>query len=318
MRIDLTKNDIIILDSCSNKKKHGISYHLIINNVIFENNEIQKKYIKYFVNKINDNDIVKSLIGDFIDDSIYKNNQPMRLVNQSKADKLIVLKNINDVNIYDTFICSHNNDNNFIKSDDIECLTIDSIKQKPKKQNIPKSDKLPKIDISQNKINLKIIKNVSDEDFVKLPRWKQYLYLISQPTKNWNIYFKVACALANCEGSTVEDFKEWAALHDDYNENDEVIKNFETRRNKKGYKLGTLRYLAHDDEPEYFKNNFYEIIPILDELNFQGYNVIYDDKKFLNPKYVKLLEKFIYLWADMGRGKTVWITLFILHKMNIE
>jgi hypothetical protein len=37
--------------------------------------------------------------------------------------------------------------------------------------------------------------------------------------------------VASCDGSTVEDFKEWARLHPDYNENDEVIETFDKKKN---------------------------------------------------------------------------------------
>jgi hypothetical protein len=48
---------------------------------------------------------------------------------------------------------------------------------------------------------------------------------------NWDEYNKVCCAVASCDGSTVEDFKMWARLHPDYNENDEVIETFDKKKN---------------------------------------------------------------------------------------
>ena len=105
--IDISKDDIIILDSCSNRKEHGISFHLIINKVVFQNNTKQKIYIDNLVEKINNDIKVSSIFNRFIDKTIYKpKSQNMRLINQSKASKLIQLKSIRKINISDSFVCS--------------------------------------------------------------------------------------------------------------------------------------------------------------------------------------------------------------------
>ena len=66
--------------------------------------------------------------------------------------------------------------------------------------------------------------------YVQMKPYKQYLFLINQPL-NWGEYNNIICAVASVEGSTVEDVKEWAALHPEYNEEDEVIKTFDQKRN---------------------------------------------------------------------------------------
>jgi hypothetical protein len=165
----------------------------------------------------------------------------MRLINQSKINKNVILKN-NEVKIYDTLINIHEDINNYIKLDDIKHLENIKIittkhkepktKEKKINKNINTNDNLniycPKYE-TLPKINLKMIKNINDDDFKKLPYWKQYLYLINQPL-NWDEYFKISCALAKCDGSTIEEFKEWAKLHPEYNDQDPEIINFDKEK----------------------------------------------------------------------------------------
>jgi glycosyltransferase involved in cell wall biosynthesis len=55
--------------------------------------------------------------------------------------------------------------------------------------------------------------------------YKRYLYLIKQPTK-WDDYYLIACALAKLD-APIDDFKEWAALHPEYNKDDNIINSYE-------------------------------------------------------------------------------------------
>ena len=59
---------------------------------------------------------------------------------------------------------------------------------------------------------------------------------------SYDIYRDIAWALANCDGSNVEDFKDWAKLHPKYDEHQESILDFEKHRNHpKGLTLSFLK-----------------------------------------------------------------------------
>jgi len=323
LKVDLTNNDIIILDSSDQLKT---SYHLIINKIIFENIETQKIFIKYIENTIYSNNFYNNLIGDFIDSGIYTKNRPFRFINQSKLKQTRILKN-NNVEILKTFVTAHEDQRNYIKMNDIQHLEknkFETVKTTKTKQtnNIKKHN----INIysshfaSIQKVNIKTLKNMTDEDIKKMKPYKQYLYLLHQPLK-WEVYNNVVCAVASVEGSTVEDVKEWAALHPEYNENDDVIKTFDKKKewakqNIKHKNLYYLRQIAKLCDPDFFKDAPEELIKNLFDLNLDGYEVIIEDSKYIDEerKLLLLLVKFLLILAPMGKGKTQFIKDYI--KLN--
>lgn len=316
LKVDLTNNDIIILDSSDQLKT---SYHLIINKIIFENIETQKIFIKYLENTIYSNNFYNNIISNFIDSGIYTKNRPFRFINQSKLKQTRILKN-NNVEILKTFVTAHEEQENYIKMNDIEHLEkikFETVKTTKIKQtnNIKKNN----INIysphfaSSPKENLKTLKNVTDNDIKEMKPYKQYLYLIHQPLK-WEVYNNVVCAVASVEGSTVEDVKEWAALHPEYNENDDVIKTFDKKKewakqNIKHKNIYYLRNLAKLCDPDFFKDAPEELIKNLFGLNLEGYEVINEDSKYIDEKrqLLLLLVKFLIIFAPMGKGKTQFI-----------
>jgi hypothetical protein len=320
LKVDLTNNDIIILDSSDQLKT---SYHLIINKIIFENIETQKIFIKYIENTIYSNNFYNNLIGDFIDSGIYTKNRPFRFINQSKLKQTRILKN-NNVEILKTFVTAHEDQRNYIKMNDIQHLEknkFETVKTTKTKQtnNIKKHN----INIysshfaSIQKVNLKTLKNMTDEDIKEMKPYKQYLYLLHQPLK-WEVYNNVVCAVASVEGSTVEDVKEWAALHPEYNENDDVIKTFDKKKewakqNIKHKNLYYLRQIAKLCDPDFFKDAPEELIKNLFGLNLEGYDVIIEDSKYIDEKrdLLLLVIKFILIYAPMGKGKTQFIKDYI-------
>lgn len=323
LKIDITNNDIIILDSSDQLKT---SYHLIINKIIFENIETQKIFIKYIENTIYSNNFYNNLIGSFIDSGIYTKNRVFRFINQSKLKQTRILKN-NNVEILKTFVTAHEEQENYIKMNDIEHLEkikFETVKTTKTKQtnNIKKHN----INIYSShfasipKVNLKTLKNMTDEEIKEMKPYKQYLYLLHQPLK-WEVYNNVVCAVASVEGSTVEDVKEWAALHPEYNENDDVIKTFDKKKewakqNIKHKNIYFLRNLAKLCDPDFFKDAPEELIKNLFDLNLEGYEVINEDSKYIDEerKLLLLLVKFLLILAPMGKGKTQFIKDYI--KLN--
>lgn len=318
LKIELHQEDLIILNSCYIDK---ISFHIIINKIVFENMETMKTFINHFIYILSSDLYFNDLIN-FIDHGVYTKNRNFRFINQSKINNNTTLKN-NNVQILKTFVTVHENIHNYIKLDDIKHLEISKITTtKPKKEkkrkeiiinpctNIysPHYESLPKI-------NLKIVKNMNNDEIKKMSYWKQYLYLINQPL-NWTEYNKVCCAVASCDGSTVEDFKEWARLHPDYNENDEVIETWDKKKNYKDvkkYNVGSLCKLAKICDPDYFKHCPTELNNILVNLNIDGYEVIKEDTKYIdesnNILYYNV--KFIVIMAAMGKGKTNFIGRYL-------
>lgn len=335
VKVDLI-NDVIILNSCTNEK---LSYHIIFKKIIFENIATLDIFIKYIHESFINDVYYYDLIGKIIDTGIYNKNRCFRLINQSKINKDGILKN-DSANISESWILVHEELINGIKLDDIKHLQNIQIKQKTNKDK----QKLKQIQNKHNNVNqtnLRTIKNLSDEDLLKFKGkelYKRYLYLINQPAQ-WEDYFKIACVLAKYE-APIEDFKEWAQLHPDYNENDKVIIEYETKYKfydkTKGYNLNTLRKLARYSEPDFFKNSpfdlneqlfnldfddtFYiinETCKYIDEnnninllnkndslFNFKSTRIEEDDHKFI-------FDRFIFLLAHMGKGKTSFILRFL-------
>jgi hypothetical protein len=318
LKIELHQEDLIILNSCYIDK---ISFHIIINKIVFENMETMKTFINHFIYILSSDPYYNDLVN-FVDHGVYTKNRNFRFINQSKITNNTTLKN-NNVQILKTFVTVHENVNNFIKLDDIKHLEISKITTtKPKKDKQKKEIIInPCINIYSShfealpKINLKLIKNMSNDDLKKLSYWKQYLYLINQPL-NWTEYNKICCAVASCDGSTVEDFKEWARLHPDYNENDEVIETFDKKKNYnnvKKYNIGSLRKLAKICDPDFFKHCPAELNNILVDLNIDGYEVIKEDTKYIDEtnKILYYNVKFIAIMAAMGKGKTNFIGRYL-------
>ena len=299
-QISINTNDIIILNSCSNNK---ISYHVIIKKIVFENMQTLKIFIDYINNNNN--------IDNFIDFSVYKKNQLIRFINQSKIDKKVQLIN-NNIDIDKTFISVNNKDYKFVSNNDESINKIkDQTKKQEQKQQIKREYKTQnkKINFNQELINLRTIKNINIDDFNQLSEAKQYLYLINQP-RTWDDYFKIACALSR-ENEPVETFKEWAKLFINYDENDKVIKDYKTYKDKReeGYNIFTLRKLAKEDNPDFLKTfyNFNELNNNLIDLDLTNYNIIKEETKYINNFHIFNIDKYVIIYSPMGKGKTTFI-----------
>lgn len=325
LKIELHEEEMIILNSCYEDK---LSFHIIINKVVFENMETHKFFIDYIISQLTTDTYYFELL-EFIDHGIYTKNRNFRFINQSKINKNIVLKKMSDdINIYDTFITVYDNIDNYIKLDDIKHLEIiKNVTNKPSiKKSIKKELKIYDTSIysphflDQPKENLKTIKNISDDEFKTYSYWKQYLYLIHQPL-NWNEYFKVSCAVANCGGS-VDEFKEWARLHPGFKEDDKEILTFENKKNyiSNGpkYDINSLRKLAKLCVPEHFKNCPSELIKILVDLNIDDFEEINDKNEYVDMKgdILHSLKKNICIQANMGSGKTKAIYHLLLKYLS--
>jgi hypothetical protein len=120
--VKILDNDIIILNSCglTNEGLYKFSYHIIINNnVVFNNMKEQQIFIKFLYNSIKQNGNKDLYI---IDQNAYKNDNGLRMINQTKfLDPTRILIN-NDISISDTYIIK------YVVDDKTTFLNIDKLK----------------------------------------------------------------------------------------------------------------------------------------------------------------------------------------------
>ena len=96
----------------------------------------------------------------------------------------------------------------------------------------------------------------------------------------------VACVLWRIN-VPLDEFKEWAALHPEYNLNDGVITSYETKiknYNKRNYySIKHIQKLARQSEPEFFKESAEDLNSILYDLNIDDtYDIIKESTKSIN------------------------------------
>ena len=348
LNIEVDKKDIIILNSSTVEK---ISFHLIYNNIIFENMEVLILFMKIYIKELLLNDVYYYEIFNktTIDFSIYKKNQQFRLINQSKLNKKGILKGNENINIFDTFINVHSTTNNkqhIIKKCNLSHLKNINIKP------VTKEDKKKLKEVKRKnhnkyenheKVNLMTVKNLTYDDLLKFKGdeiYKRFLYLIKQPA-TWEEYFLIACALSKL-GASIEDFKEWAALHPEYNKDDNIIVSYETKFKKYDkpnfYNINHLKKLARESEPNFFKESAEDLNNILYDLNIdETYNIINESTKYINSDrniiikdtdnknksfykdgIYNVYDKIIFLLADLGKGKTTFIKNDVLLKLPHE
>ena len=131
--INLILNNIVILESDNQDKK--MSYHIIFNEITYKDIKKMKEAIKKITNSSIYYDTFKEINKkykiNYPDLVVYKSNQQMRLVNQSKIGKNNILRLVNqNLTINDTFITTsikgnfHNND--IFMIEEIEKITLDN------------------------------------------------------------------------------------------------------------------------------------------------------------------------------------------------
>jgi hypothetical protein len=160
------------------------------------------------------------------------------------------------------------------------------------------------------------IKILSYNDLLKFQGnvlYKRFLYLIKQHT-TWDEYFLIACVLSKLE-VPLEEFKEWASLHPEYNLNDGVIISYEEKfknYNKSNcYSIKHLQKLARQSELEFFKESAEDLNSILYDLNID--DTFYIIKE--NTKYIKQ-DKNIIIKNNDANKTTINLIINIMYMIK--
>lgn len=342
--VTLTREDIIVLDSCRTNK---LSYHLIINNhMCFKSVADHKLFVQYlwsrFLNPIGEKErqIVDSLKwttqkneNRFIFDPIpYGKDQNVRMVNQSKKGKEYLLKMTGTAwTVNQTLIRLYNGIENR------KIVNVEAILGLSAESNTTLYSTSPSYRQSQKNKMKNIIQKFQDNTFVttgitlfeknklkleeweKLPSYKKYLYLIPNTSQHWDIYMQIGMAIKSA-GGTKQDFKDWANLNTICDENDTVISKdfdrFRTANEQKdeihNYDLPYLRRLAKLAYPEFFRVES-ECLKSYFSVNTSGMTVINESSQFVSElgtpdaDNINNPAKVLILWAYLGRGKTTAI-----------
>lgn len=336
--IILELTDFAILTSCIEGK---LLYHIIITQKIYFNNIIDcglfVKYLQYRINNPASTD-EKLLFDEFIwlssketkyifDSSVYSNYQQIKLVNQSKRGKSIILTQF-EPELYDI------NDYwiSLLDIEDRELLNVDLINHEQKQQtrvqsvndSVKFTDKRPVyIDWSSN-FNIEgstlcIKYNLTFDILLTFPPWKRYLYLIVNYKSTNEQRINVGMALAN-ETATENDWIDWVKLNPEYKNDD--TKRFNTFKSKgiikSKFDINMLKKLARICNPDFFKQKA-ELFCDYFQVDLTGITVINETSKYLSqsgtPDEYNIFtdDKFLIKFAGCGKGKTTSINRMLIH-----
>ena len=356
-KITVKKNDFVILDSC---REHKLSYHLILyKKYYFKNNFEQKKFIgllkyifKYSIDEDN-NKIYQKFMWFHIDkqnnskiklifDPIpYSSNQNIRLIYQSKLKygNNYTLQPNKNINVYDTLVVEYHPEdkteidtsliydysNTIINNVDEEIINdeVNDNEDKPKKK-IGKKNINKKIiydDDDFNKIGKRLKDNITNDEYFKLSKILQYLYLIPYQ-ENYEYWYIIGCCIKSADLDK-KYFIEFSKLNPDYTDETECD-NFKYFKNKSyAYSLFILKKYATLANPDFLLSkecSFYKYnnINIAESEFFHVYNETtqYICQGEPPPEYLFSNDKFTILSTYMGKGKTYSIVNIINNFKN--
>lgn len=332
----LQRQEIVLLNASTSTK---ISFHIIINNkTYFENAKANKYFTDYLSNIIMNSEDeslnkfrwTKDLKNgnkenrSVVDTAPYSCFQNFRCVNQSKKGKTnVLLPEDPNISIKDTLVGLYENSTtNEFKKLDIENLQqlLENNIDKKKQKREPKTKKKETYKNSNNDIDhefdtegKRLMDNVNEKDFAKLPLTLKYLYTIPIQN-NYRVWLAIGMALKKC-GYPQEHWEKWSRLGSKYRIGEcDTYNDF--RESGVAYNERSIRRWAKICTPEYFANND-ELMK--DYLNINEANNV--DKTVIDTKYIlseHLQEKdrkIIVIKAHMGKGKTVAIKNFIKQKI---
>ena len=326
----INDEDIVILNS---SKKGKLSYHIVFLKYYFENCYILKSFIDYIITQIliKDEKYTKLYWSKnekkkiIMDSAPYGKNRLFRLINQSKIGSNIKLKIISNHQPIDSFIGVYS-----ITENDI-LLNFDKEEVKTKNKNEPKSTKELKIkdliddDWTDKKNTLLEFYKMSYDDLQDLPKWKQYLYLISNNNINYQNWLIIGYAIRYC-GGVKEDWINWSKLSKSYKVGEcDNFQKFHTVEGqgfgeiKNCYNIYTLRKYAKISHPAFFKQK-HQCFDCLFDMDLQNINVIEEKSLFLSQEETSdennILneDKINILYAFLGKGKTTAIKRLIQEK----
>ena len=356
--ITLTAQSYLILDSCRANK---LSYHVIVNEaIIFESEVVQKTFMEYlfgrFANPKTDLEArtfeqlswtkPSGALLRIMDVVVYKKNQSLRLVGQTKSGKEHALKLLSrfsntpvanpiggefadpdgdsEWSLLDTLAVSYSGccDDRQTITEERVALIVD--RQQPKQTS--KTARTNKstgggvsIPFSEAEFlttgqTLMAAKNMREIDLLAFPPWKRSLYLIPNSDQPYSITSRVGFALRGV-GATVEDYREWAKLSAKYYPGSslyvQVENTFEKLRSDLMAAPTLLKY-AKAANPDYFRKAPAEIEAHF-ALDTSGIRVIKEKCRFVSmegtedEKNIFDPAKQIVLHAYLGRGKTTAI-----------
>ena len=357
--ITLTAQSYLILDSCRANK---LSYHVIVNEaIIFESELAQKHFMEYlfgrFANPRDDAEArtfeklswTKSSgeILRIMDVVVYKNNQSLRLANQTKCGKDHILKLLSrfsntpvadpnggefadpdaksEWSLLDTLAVSY-----LGCCDGRQTITAARVativdRQAPKqtsknaRTNTKSGGRGFSVPFSETEFlttgqTLMVAKDMSENDLLEFPPWKRSLYLIPNSSQPYSITSRVGFALRGV-GATVEDYREWAKLSAKYYPGSSLYVQVENTFEKLvSDRMGapTLLKYAKAANPDYFRGAPAEIEAHF-AINTSGVRVIKEKCRFVSMEGTEdgnnIFDpaKQIVLHAYLGRGKTTAI-----------
>jgi len=328
----LCKIKNVSIMEASSLKSHKLSYRVIYINEYCNDLATMKKIV--FGNKYNKIKKILSSITDIktsktlnylnIDKLPYRRGK-MRCVNawKEKHDKQRFNKLVKG-QIIDTVIQYIPEDAEELEwcGDEIEILNEPKEAKEPKE---PKEAK-PKVETNSfesfnydNKNTLLNKHKLSYVDLKNFSLYKQYLYLIPNNKTSYEDFMSIGFAIRGA-GGVLKDWADWASLNNNNKNDNQILKGFDKFKTEgQIYNIATLKRLAKKANPDYF-NTQEELFKNYFDLDLQGIKIIKETSSFVSQEGTadedNILDenKFIILYAYLGRGKTTAIKRLIKEK----
>ena len=268
-----------------------------------------------------------------VDTTVYKPNQLMRMINQSKAETkkgvcpsgtLELMQKVHR-KFSDTFITFFDTkDKIMIDESKRKVIPIKTPVIKPKnkekeleniKEKMKNGDRFLSDDmILKTGTYLKEELKISENEFKTYPEWMQCLYLI-KPQKDYKTWFSIGIAvLSTGDVNASAEFIKFSKLNKEKYEEGEIEIIIKSGFKKDGFKIGTLRYIARKSNEEYYKKEKKRLLDDLFNIDKTGIIVREEKTKYLSTNAdgtpnnnIITDSKFLALCSGLGTGKTLKI-----------
>jgi hypothetical protein len=326
--INVANNDILILNS---SRQNYFSNHLVYQSIKFNKMKDLKKFINYVEYRFNnpntekETKLFEKLFNEkklIMDSHPYGSYQNIRCINQSKLNKPYILKATTEIHPFASLIGFNVDGMHTINMDDIADKRIKkSVKQNIERHATNISDEhFTNFNYTIKQGNtLMSTKNLTYADLKALPLYKQYLYLIPNNNTNFSDFLNIGFAIRGA-GGVVNDWRQWALLNDN-NDDDEIHMEAFDKFKTEGqiFNIYTLKRLAKHSQPDFFKTDD-ELFRTYFDLDLENIKIIEEKSSFVSQEGTadanNILDenKFIILYAYLGRGKTTAIKRLIKEK----
>lgn len=281
------------------KKKNYHSYHLVADNYYFSCKADMKGFVNYL-------DVVKNELkidNKILDNSVYKNCQNFKFINQSKKRCKRIQKMMNNKNPLNHIVEYINDDcklitNEFDKYLIEELKTTKTIK---KRKNVDvatqlNSGKVEKVDIEQPIINIQkdtdkqILNHIYNKKDLGYATYYNVMLWCIKVGLSYNIFYKWGCQPWGPNKEAKKIWKQnWVRAKENY-KNINITRDYHIR-----YILEKQYGDIVNNELEQFKKSF-----LLDKTYDTLVETKYIDYNLLN----EIQEKYIVINAGMGKGKS--------------